>query len=136
MVNRTIDYYIKNLDMGVRQKIFTMLRDVNPTMVQKMLEKNEGYPSLKRIGLKDDNIAEMLSESAMKFSAINKYMMDNKRPPLFVKPSDTYASSKQYVELLKEKTEEELNEEFGCSWEDYVPETYQKEESNDAPDLE
>ena len=135
MANRSIDYYIKNLDMGVRQKIFTMLSDVNPTMVQKMLEKNEGYPSWKRIGLKDDSIAVMLSKSAMKFSEINKCMMDNQRPPLFEKPSDTYDSAQKYVDLLKEKTAEELNKEFGCSWEDYVPATYEKD-SNDAPDLE
>ena len=36
-----------------------------------------------------------------------------------------------YVNLLKEKTEEELKEEFGCSWEDYVPEIYQKKTNDD-----
>ncbi len=135
MANRAIDYYIKNLSTEVRQEIFDMLRDVNPSIVKKLLEKNEGYPSWRKIGINDEGIAKLLSNSATKFSSINKIMTDNERPPLFGKPSDTYDSAQKYVDLLKEKTEEELNEEFGCSWEDYVPAKYQRQ-VNDAPDFE
>lgn len=135
MANRSIDYYIKNLSIDVRQQIFNMLRDVNPSIVKKLLEKNEGYPSWKRIGIKDEDIAEMLAESATMFSAINKTMIENERPPLFGKPSDTYDSAQKYVDLLKEKTPEELEKEFGCSWEDYVPAKYQKQVA-EAPDFE
>ena len=126
MANRSIDYYIKNLDIEVRQEIFTKLREVNPSIVKNLLEKDDDYPTWKSIGIEDDGILQMLSKSSTRFSSINKLMTDNQRPPLFEKPSDTYKSAQKYVDLLKEKTKEELEEEFGCSWEEYVPETYQK----------
>ncbi len=135
MANRSIDYYIKNLSMEVRQELYGMLDDVNPSTVKKLLEKEEDYPSWRSMGFKSDSIAVMLSKSSAKFATINKTMIENQRPPLFEKTSDTYSCAQKYVDLLKEKTEEELNEEFGCSWEDYVPETYQKE-VNEVPDFE
>ena len=131
MANRSIDYYIKNLDIETRQNIFSMLKDVNPSIVKRLLEKEEGYPSWRRIGLKDDGIAELVSRCVTKFSSINQVMIENERPPLFEKGEDSYGSAQTYVNLLKEKTEEELKEEFGCSWEDYVPEIYQKKTNDD-----
>lgn len=135
MANRAIDYYIKNLSMEVRQELFGMLDDVNPSTVKKLLEKNDDYPSWRSMGFKSDAIAVMLSKSATKFSSINQVMIENERPPLFGKPSDTYDSAQRYVDLLREKTEEELNKEFGCSWEDYVPAKYQRQVA-EAPDFE
>ena len=131
MANRSIDYYIKNLDIETRQNIFSMLKEVNPSIVKRLLEKEEGYPSWRRIGLKDDGIAELVSRCVTKFSSINQVMIENERPPLFEKAEDSYGSAQTYVNLLKEKTEEELKEEFGCSWEDYVPEIYQKKTNDD-----
>lgn len=135
MVNRSIDYYIKNLGIDVRQEIFNMLRDVNPSVVKKILEKEEDYPSWRRMGINNDGIQTMLSMTATKFSSINKLMIENQRPPLFASPKDTYGSAQKYVDLLKEKTEEELNQEFGCSWEDYVPAKYERKVA-EAPSLE
>lgn len=135
MANRAIDYYIKNLDIDVRQEIFNMLRDVNPSIVKKLLEKNDDYPSWRSMGISSDEIQTMLLSSSTKFSSINKLMTENERPPLFTSPEDTYGCAQKYVDLLKEKTEEELNQEFGCSWEDYKPTTYQKRTA-DAPDFE
>ena len=135
MANRAIDYYIKNLSIEVRQEVFNMLKDVNPSIVQKILEKEEGYPSWKSMGLTDNEIQMMLSASTAKFYSINKLMVANKRPPLFAKSKDTYGCAKKYVDLLKEKTPEELEEEFGCSWEDYVPAKYEREVA-EAPSLE
>ena len=135
MANRAIDYYIKNLSIEVRQEVFNMLRDVNPSIVQKILEKEEGYPSWKSMGLTDNEIQMMLSASTAKFYSINKLMVANKRPPLFAKSKDTYSCAKKYVDLLKEKTPEELEKEFGCSWEDYVPAKYERK-ADEAPSLE
>lgn len=135
MANRSIDYYIKNLGIDVRQEIFNMLRDVNPSVVKKLLEKNEDYPSWRRMGINTDEIQAMLSMTATKFSSINKLMTENERPPLFESPKDTYGSAQKYVDLLKEKTEEELNQEFGCSWEDYVPAKYERKVA-ETPSLE
>lgn len=125
MANRSIDYYVKNLSIDVRQQIFNMLREINPSIVKKLLEKDENYPSWRKIGINDDGITAMISKSAVKFSSINKLMIENERPPLFGKPRDTYHSAQKYVDLLKEKEPEELEKEFGCSWEDYVPQKYQ-----------
>lgn len=135
MANRSIDYYVKNLSIDVRQEIFNMLRDVNPSIVKKLLEKNENYPSWKSMGIKDDEILLMLSKSATKFLTINQVMIESERPPLFERPKDTYSSAQKYVDLLKEKTPEELEEEFGCSWDDYVPAKYQKQ-IEEAPEFE
>lgn len=135
MANRSIDYYIKNLSIDVRQDIFNLLREINPSIVQKMLEKEENYPSWRSMGIKDNEIQMMLSASSTKFSSINKLMTDNERPPLFTRPKDTYGCAQKYVDLLKEKTPEELKREFGCSWEDYVPAKYQ-EQVAEAPDFE
>ena len=135
MANRSIDYYIKSLDIEVRQEIYRMLDDVNPSTVKKLLEKDEDYPTWRSMGFKSDAITAMLSKNAIKFSAINKAMMENQRPPLFEKPSDTYGSAQKYVDLLKEKTPEELEKEFGCSWEDYVPAKYERKAA-EAPILE
>ena len=126
MANKSIDYYIKNLSIDVRQEIFNMLRDVNPSIVQKLLEKEEGYPSWKSMGASDNDIQMMLAASTAKFYSINKLMVANNRPPLFAKSKDTYRCAQKYVDLLKEKTPEELEKEFGCSWEDYVPEKYER----------
>ena len=135
MASKSIDYYVKNLSISVRQEIFSMLRDVNPSIVKKLLEKEDGYPTWKRMGIDDSAIETLLAKSMEKFSLLNNLMIENKRPPLFKSPKDTYSSAKQYVELLKEKTEEELNQEFGCSWEDYKPEEYHSQVA-EAPDFE
>ena len=45
----------------------------------------------------------------------------NGRKKLFPEPEDTYKSSVMYVHLMKKQSKEELLEEFGCLWEDYMP---------------
>lgn len=135
MANRSIDYYIKNLSIDVRQEIFNMLRAINPSIVQKLLEKEDNYPSWRSMGINDDEIQTMLSASTAKFYSINKLMVANQRPPLFAKSKDTYSCAQKYVDLLKEKTPEELEKEFGCSWEDYVPAKYEIKAA-EAPSLE
>lgn len=56
---------------------------------------------------------------------VNNIMTDNGRPPLFKKPSDTYESSKRYLELLKREDEETLVKYFGCTWDEYIHESNQ-----------
>lgn len=135
MANRSIDYYIKGLGIETRQEIYSMLREVNPSIIKKLLEKEDDYPTWRRMGIDNDGIQMLLSKSIEKFSSINKIMTDNNRPPLFKSSKDTYGAAQKYVELLKEKTEEELEEEFGCSWEDYKPTEYHAQVA-EAPDFE
>ena len=126
MINREIDYYIKGLPFDVRQEIWKRLDIINSARVKELLEKNEGYPSLKCVGYSPENILAILKKCSERFQSVNDYMMENGRYPLFTDSNDTYKSSLEYVEILKKKTTEELLEIFGCTWEEYVPRVYQK----------
>lgn len=126
MANREIDYYIKNLPFDVRQEIFRLLDEINSSRVKDLLEKPEGYPSFKSMGYSSEKILRTLQQSSNDFRKANNYMMENERYPLFSAPEDTYQSSLEYVEILKKKTEKELLEKFGCTWEEYVPRILKK----------
>lgn len=120
---RMIDYYIKGLPMKIRQEIFRKIDDVNPIRVNELLKKSENYKSFRVKGYSDCDIIMALQDSARDFAAVNEVMVKNGRPPLFKKPSDTYESSKRYLELLKREDEETLVKYFGCTWDEYIPES-------------
>ena len=141
---RMIDYYVKNLPFDARQEIFDALEEINVNIVKKMLEKESGYPGFRRIGYTDEDIASQLRKGTLRFERVNERMIQNGRPPLFTDPSDTYESSLRYVEIMRRYREREsdsilpsltdfgkrremvevLIEKMGCTWNDYVPETY------------
>lgn len=122
---KMIDYYIKGLPMDIRQEIFRRMDDVNIIRVYELMEKNNNYKSFHEIGYSDCEIIKVLQESARDFAAVNEVMVKNGRPPLFKEPSDTYESSKRYLELLKREDEETIAKYFGCTWEEYIPESNQ-----------
>lgn len=121
---KMIDYYIKGLPMDIRQEIFNGLEDIGSMTIKCLLEKN-GYPKYKRMGLSDEQIAHQKRMAERKFITVNNIMTDNGRPPLFKEPSDTYESAKRYLELLKREDEETIAKYFGCTWEEYIPESNQ-----------
>ena len=131
MLDREIDYYIKGLSFDVRQEIWKRLDDINEIRVKQLLEKNEGYPAFRRMAYTDKDILTALNISTTKFQAVNDYMMENERYPLFTNSKDTYNSSLEYVELLRRKKKEELEEKFGCTWEEYIPKVYKKKPDKD-----
>ena len=124
MITRAIEYYIKGLPFDVRQKIWELIDNINSERVKKLLEKPNGYPTFHGIGYSEDSIAKILQQSSERFRAVNEYLKENQRPPLFTDSKDTWRSSLQYIDLLKKKSPEELFEEFGCSWEEYIPKEY------------
>ena len=144
MTIRMIDYYIKNLPFDERQKIFDALEAINTSIVEKLLEKNEGYPRYKSMGFNDEQIASMLKKSVVRFERANALMIENGRPPLFENPEDTYCSALRYVEIMRSYRQSEhdsvypsltdfgkkrewvdvLIEKMGCTWEEYLPENY------------
>ena len=128
MSNRELDYYMKNLPFDVRQEIINRIDKINSAIVKELLEKNEGYPSFKSMGYSKENVLTLLKQSTERFKNVNDIMIENERYPLFSNPKDTYNSSLEYVEILKKKTPEELLEKFGCTWEDYKPLIYKKED--------
>lgn len=144
MTIRMIDYYVKNLSFDARQEIFDALEKVNVLAVEKMLEKESGYPRFRSVGYSDGDIASHLRKKAQHFARVNELMIENGRPPLFDDPSDTYNSSLRYVELMRRYRQSEndskypsltdfgkerewvdvLVEKMGCTWNDYIPESY------------
>ncbi len=75
---------------------------------------------------------------------MNELMVKYGRPPLFADPYDTYESSLRYVEIMRRYRQSEndskypsltdfgkacewvdvLVEKMGCTWDEYVPESY------------
>lgn len=139
-----IDYYVKNLPFDARQEIFNALEKVNVLAVEKLLEKEKGYPRFRSVGYSDEDIASHLKKKSLHFQWVNELMVKNGRPPLFADPSDTYESSLRYVEIMRRYREREsdspypsltdfgkrremvdvLIEKMGCTWNDYIPERY------------
>ena len=144
MTIRMIDYYVKNLSFDARQEIFDALERVNVLAVEKMLEKEAGYPRFRSVGYSDEDIASHLRKKALHFLRVNELMIKNGRPPLFDDPFDTYTSSLRYVEIMRRYRQSEndskypsltdfgkerewvdvLIEKMGCTWDDYIPEHY------------
>ena len=124
MADRSIDFYIKGLALDVRQEIFQRLDKVGVGKIEKLLEKNIGYPIYKSMGYTDEQISNQEAKSVIRFEAVNEIMIEHERYPLFSNPTDTFQSANEYVDLLKKKTKEELFIEFGCDWENYLPKRY------------
>ena len=146
MTIRMIDYYVKGLPFDARQEIFDALERVNVLAVEKMLEKEVGYPGFRSVGYSDEDIASHLKKKSLHFARVNELMIKNGRPPLFTDPANTYESSLRYVEIMRCYRQKEtdskspsltdfgkerewvdaLIKKMGCSWNDYVPESYSK----------
>jgi len=128
MNKRPIDFYIKGLDFDTRQEIFKRLEACIAGKMRKLLEKPIGYPIFRSIGCTDEDIANQERKSTERFRAVNEIMIKNQRNPLFADPEDTYNSALEYVHLLEKQTNDDLVEEFGCLWNEYVPKVYIKKE--------
>ena len=144
MTIRMIDYYVKNLPFDARQEIFNALERVNVLAVEKMLEKEEGYPGFRSVGYTNEDIEVHLRKKSLHFERVNELMIKNGRPPLFTDPANTYESSLRYVEIMRRYRQSEndskypsltdfgkerewvdvLIEKMGCTWDDYIPEHY------------
>lgn len=149
MSKRMLDYYQKGLPVQVRQiELPAAFRKINDASAEKMLEKPQGYPSFKRMGMDEEQIERYLEQETMNFKAINAIMIQNNRPPLFLEPNDTYKSSIRYFELIyryhssedKKKSKylnhgkesehvDKLIKIMGCTWEEYVPQEYNPEDA-------
>ena len=117
-----LDYYMKGLSIYARQDIISYCRnEISETMMRYFLERDDGYRSFHSCGFNDEQIKIIGENYAPKFIKVNELMQMNGRPPLFQNPYDSYGSAKQYFHLMTRKPEEELAEEFGCTYQEYVP---------------
>ncbi|MBQ3134664.1 MAG: hypothetical protein IJB75_02490 [Oscillospiraceae bacterium] len=128
MNERPIDFYIKGLPFDDRQEIFKRMEACLAGKMRKLMEKPIGYPIFHSLGCGEEEIARQEAKSTARFRAVNEYIHACGRPGLFSDPEDTYRSAKEYVDLLTKMPKEALQERFGCTWEDYVPEVWQGDE--------
>ena len=128
MADRALSFYMKGLAIDVRQRLFACFKnDISDTMIKHFLEKEDGYPSFRSMGFKDEDIRLVGDSYARKFAHFNEIMIENGRPPLFSDPNDSYTSAQEYERIWKQRSAEELENMFGCSFADYVPKTLQTE---------
>ena len=118
-LDMALDYKMKGLPIDIRQRLFDhMTREISETMMEWFLEKDDGYPALHDCGFSDGDIQLVFEAYAEKFERANRYMTENGRPPLFSNPHDAHLSAKEYVELMKRRTDEELIDMFGSTLEE------------------
>ena len=122
MANRALDYYMKGLSAEARPRLhYHMTTEISQTMIKWFLEKESGYEIYRSCGFTDDQIQMICDSYIEKFEYPNRIMAECGRPPLYSNPRDSYQSAKEHVELMKERSKEELVELFGCTFEEYVP---------------
>ena len=123
VAEKALDYYMKGLPAEVRQTLLHHMKtEVSETMIRWFLEKEDGYPSFHSCGFSDSEIDLIGGAYAEKFEHANRVMAANGRPPLFSDPHDSYQSAREYAEIMRGRSDEELTRMFGCSFADYIPE--------------
>ncbi|MDO5117595.1 MAG: hypothetical protein Q4D34_03830 [Eggerthellaceae bacterium] len=121
-MERALDYYMKGLSIDARQHLFMYFKmEISDMMIKCILERDDGYPSFRSCGYTDDNIAKICETYSERFRYPNDFMEKHDRPPLFTDPNNAYISSREYVEIWKIRSAEELEDIFGCSYADYTP---------------
>ncbi|MBE6955873.1 MAG: hypothetical protein E7450_00255 [Ruminococcaceae bacterium] len=128
MNDRPIDFYIKGLPFDDRQEIFKRMDACLAGKMDKLMEKPVGYPTFRSLGYGEEEIARQEAKSTARFRAVNEYMHACGRPGLFSEPEDTCQSAKEYVAVMAKTSKEALQERFGCTWEEYVPEVWPAKE--------
>ncbi|MCD7840677.1 MAG: hypothetical protein LUG46_08645 [Erysipelotrichaceae bacterium] len=121
---RKVDFLTKGLPVKTRRRFFKLMDDINPVSVEYLLDKPNNYKMLRSMNYTDENIEDYLARKINDFKAVNDFMIDNNRYPVFTNPNDTYQSSIEYHELLDMQPIENLQNEFGCKYADYVPKSY------------
>ena len=124
MADRALSFFMKGLPTDVRQRLFACFKnDISDIMIKHFLEKEDGYPSFRSMGFTDEDIRLVGDSYARKFAHLNENMVGNGRPPLFSDPSDSYTSAQEYERIWKQRSAEELENMFGCTFADYAPQT-------------
>ncbi len=117
---RILDYLTKGLNLEIRQIILEKLNNISSMSLKRVLEKPEGYPTLKRIGYTGEQIDEYLNNILKHFISFNEYIEKQNRKPFF-NTNDVYECAKRYFYILEIREEEELKNIMGCSYEEYEP---------------
>ena len=113
---------MKGLSIDVRQRVFDYFRnELNSITMKYYLERDDGYPSYRSIGMTDDQIQQMCDLYIPRFEHVNQIMAEYGRPPLFSDPRDSFQSAKEFTVLWELRNDEELAELFGCTYAEYEP---------------
>ena len=127
---RKIDFHIRGLSLDVRQEIFRKIDNINSVSVGYLLEKPEGYPHFKRLKYATEETNAYFQNIKARFDEVNAFMIAHGRYPLFSNTEDSYLSAVEYTEIMRMRPLPELEEEFGCSFLEYVPPVYTGDGSN------
>ncbi len=122
---RKVDFLIKGLPVKTRRRFFKLMDNINPVSVEYLLDKPNNYKLLRSMNYSDKDIESYLTRKANDFKAVNNFMLDNNRYPIFTNPDNTYQSSIEYHELIDMQPIENLINEFGLKYANYVPKSYQ-----------
>ncbi|MCD7949554.1 MAG: hypothetical protein LUG12_04755 [Erysipelotrichaceae bacterium] len=122
---RKVDFLIKGLPVKTRRRFFKLMDDINPVSVEYLLDRPNNYKILRSMSFTDEDIENYIHRKANDFKAVNDFMINNNRYPVFTNSYNTYQSSIEYQKLLEIQPIENLINEFGCKYADYVPRSYQ-----------
>ena len=133
-MRRKIDFYLKGLSFDIRNTMFKKLDKINPISVEHLLEKPIGYPYFKRLKYTEEEIQRYLLDIKAHFDEANAFMIAQGRRPLFSNTDDSYLSAVEFTEIMQRRPLHNLEEEFGCSFQNYIPPQYQSiPNENDLP---
>lgn len=118
---RKIDFYIRGLHVFVRQDLFRKMDKLNPISLERLLEKPDGYPCFHRMHYTEKEIKDYIARIKVEFEEVNAFMIEHGRYPLFTITDDLYLACQEYFDIMKMRPLQELEEEFGCRLQDYVP---------------
>ena len=121
---RKLDYYEKGLPTPVQQKLWHTLDYEKYPFIDRLAEKDIGYPEFRKMGWSEGMIQRCEERASEYFKSINSFMAENHRCALFPNPEDTCASSKLYFDLIELRSYEDMIQFFGCEYPDYWPALY------------
>ena len=105
---RLIDQKVSGLPFDDRQQIYCLLHAIGQRLMESLAEEKDGFITYRAIGYTDAQIASQKKKAIGRLAAVNDYMESVARAPLFSVPQDTYRSAWEYYELLRYRTQEEL----------------------------
>ena len=97
---------------------------LNPLSLEHLLEKPDGYSYFNSIHYTEKDIEEYIERVKVEFEEVNAFMIEHGRHPLFTITDDLYLTCQEYFDIMKMRPLQELEEEFGCRFQDYVPRVY------------
>lgn len=125
---RKTDFYLKGMNLLVKQELYRLIDNAGPNECEKIANRN----LLEK--LHEDSRKLFLERKWYQFAIINDFLIARNRQPLFSNPSDVKQSAIEYIDAMKYYLDDSfgrcsiLEEFFGCTFDEYVPKPYRKDD--------